>query len=196
MASERTYIMIKPDGVERGLVGEIISRFEKKGFKLVALKMTTPTLEFAQKHYADLSSKPFFGGLTKFLSSGPVICMIWEGKGVVKTGRVMLGATDPAASAPGTIRGDYAVDIGYAFSFSASLFVYSSLPFPSPALRLAVVVNWPDTGPRNTAVWFSSPLLLSHLFLFQLSFHCLLRLYFNSPPLLFPITSCYNASQA
>eukprot|EP00178_Gracilaria_changii_P016402 TRINITY_DN4679_c0_g1_i1.p2 TRINITY_DN4679_c0_g1~~TRINITY_DN4679_c0_g1_i1.p2 ORF type:complete len:156 (-),score=33.07 TRINITY_DN4679_c0_g1_i1:161-595(-) len=104
--------MIKPDGVERGLVGEIISRFEKKGFKLVAMKQMTCTLEHAKKHYADLSSKPFFEGLCKFLSSGPVVCMVWEGKGVVKTGRVMLGATDPAASAPGTIRGDYAVDIG------------------------------------------------------------------------------------
>eukprot|EP00178_Gracilaria_changii_P012250 TRINITY_DN3462_c0_g2_i1.p1 TRINITY_DN3462_c0_g2~~TRINITY_DN3462_c0_g2_i1.p1 ORF type:complete len:162 (+),score=25.03 TRINITY_DN3462_c0_g2_i1:39-488(+) len=109
---EQTYIMIKPDGVQRGLVGEIIARFEKKGYTLVALKMTTPTLERAQQHYDDLKSKPFFGGLTAFLSSGPVVCMVWEGKNAVKTGRQMLGTTNPADSAPGSIRGDFSIDIG------------------------------------------------------------------------------------
>ena len=109
---ERTYIMIKPDGVQRGLVGEIISRFERKGFKLAALKLYTPPRELLEQHYADLSSKPFFAGLVDYMVSGPVCCMVWEGMGAVKTGRVMLGATKPSDSAPGTIRGDFAVDVG------------------------------------------------------------------------------------
>eukprot|EP00127_Corallochytrium_limacisporum_P001498 Clim_evm4s61 gene=Clim_evmTU4s61 len=110
--TERTYIMVKPDGVQRGLVGEIIKRFEAKGFKLVALKMTSPSKELLEKHYTDLSSKPFFPGLIEYMSSGPVVCMCWEGKGAVKTGRVMLGATNPADSAPGTIRGDLCIEVG------------------------------------------------------------------------------------
>ena len=109
---ERTFIMVKPDGVQRGLVGEIISRFEKKGFKLVAMKMASPGKEHFQKHYSDLSSKPFFNGLVDYASSGPVVAMCWEGNNVVKTGRVMLGATRPDDSAPGTIRGDFAIDVG------------------------------------------------------------------------------------
>ncbi|KAK9896732.1 putative nucleoside-diphosphate kinase [Cystobasidium minutum MCA 4210] len=112
MASEQTYIMIKPDGVNRGLVGDIIARFEKRGYKLVALKMVTATKEHLEKHYADLSSKSFFPGLVKYMASGPVVAMVWEGKDVVKQGRAMLGATNPLASAPGTIRGDYCIDVG------------------------------------------------------------------------------------
>ncbi|ORY79790.1 nucleoside diphosphate kinase [Leucosporidium creatinivorum] len=112
MAQEQTYIMIKPDGVNRGLVGEIIARFEKRGYKLVALKMVTPTVEHLEKHYDDLKSKGFFAGLIKYMASGPVVCMVWEGKDAVKTGRVLLGATNPLASAPGTIRGDFAIDVG------------------------------------------------------------------------------------
>ncbi|KAH8930040.1 nucleoside diphosphate kinase [Atractiella rhizophila] len=109
---EQTYIMVKPDGVQRGLVGEIIGRFEKRGFKLVALKFVHASKEHLEKHYADLSSKPFFPGLVKYMSSGPVVAMVWEGKDVVKQGRAMLGATNPLASAPGTIRGDFAIDVG------------------------------------------------------------------------------------
>ena len=109
---ERTYIMIKPDGVQRGLVGEIIGRFEKKGFKLVALKLMNASKELLEQHYADLSSKGFFAGLISYMSSGPVCCMVWEGMGAVKTGRVMLGATRPSESAPGTIRGDLCIDVG------------------------------------------------------------------------------------
>ncbi|KLO18556.1 nucleoside diphosphate kinase [Schizopora paradoxa] len=109
---ERSFIMIKPDGVQRGLVGEIIARFEKRGFKLVALKMIHESPEFLEKHYADLKGKPFFPGLVKYMSAGPVVAMVWEGRDAVKTGRVMLGATKPLESAPGTIRGDYAIDVG------------------------------------------------------------------------------------
>merc|ERR1712172_295830 len=109
---ERTFIMLKPDAVQRGLVGEIIKRFEAKGFKLVAMKMMHASEELLKEHYADLSSKGFFPGLVKYMASGPVVPMVWEGLNVVKTGRVMLGATNPADSAPGTIRGDYCIQVG------------------------------------------------------------------------------------
>ena len=111
MATERTFIMIKPDGVHRGIVGEIIKRFENKGFKLVAMKFMQASVEHLEKHYADLSKKPFFPGLVKYMASGPVVAMVWEGLNVVKTGRVMLGETNPADSKPGTIRGDFAVQV-------------------------------------------------------------------------------------
>merc|ERR1711974_146650 len=88
---ERTFIMLKPDAVQRGLVGEIIKRFEQKGFKLVAMKMMHASEELLKEHYADLSSKGFFPGLVKYMNSGPVVPMVWEGLNVVKTGRVMLG---------------------------------------------------------------------------------------------------------
>ena len=111
-AKERTYIMIKPDGVQRGLVGQIISRFEQKGFKLVAMKLAQPGKEMFEKHYADLSSKGFFAGLVEYAASGPVCCMVWEGDNAVLTGRKMLGATKPFDSEPGTIRGDYCIHVG------------------------------------------------------------------------------------
>ena len=109
---ERTFIMVKPDGVQRGLVGDIISRFEKKGFKLVGLKMDAPAKEHFEQHYADLNGKPFFPSLIAYASSGPVVAMVWEGNNVVATGRKMLGATRPDDSAPGTIRGDFCIDVG------------------------------------------------------------------------------------
>merc|ERR1711990_702567 len=109
---ERTFIMLKPDAVQRGLVGEIIKRFEQKGFKLVAMKMMHASVEHLEEHYADLKGKGFFPGLIKYMNSGPVVPMVWVGLGVVKTGRVMLGETNPAASSPGTIRGDFSIDIG------------------------------------------------------------------------------------
>ena len=93
--AERTYIMIKPDGVQRGLVGQIIQRFESKGFFLRGMKMMSVEKAHAEKHYADLSSKPFFGDLVDYMCSGPVVCMVWEGKEVVKTGRKIIGATNP-----------------------------------------------------------------------------------------------------
>ncbi|XP_016979822.1 nucleoside diphosphate kinase [Drosophila rhopaloa] len=109
---ERTFIMVKPDGVQRGLVGKIIERFEQKGFKLVALKHTWASKELLEKHYADLSARPFFPGLVNYMNSGPVVPMVWEGLNVVKTGRQMLGATNPADSLPGTIRGDFCIQVG------------------------------------------------------------------------------------
>ncbi len=110
--TERTFIMIKPDGVARGLVAEIISRFERRGFKLVAMKFMVADEALLQQHYGALADKPFFPGLVKFIGSGPVVPMVWEGKDVVKQGRAMLGETNPLASKPGTIRGDFGIDIG------------------------------------------------------------------------------------
>ncbi|KAL2754868.1 hypothetical protein ACRALDRAFT_2042716 [Sodiomyces alcalophilus JCM 7366] len=112
MTTERTFIAIKPDGVQRGLVGPIISRFEGRGFKLVALKLVSPSKDHLETHYADLKEKPFFPGLINYMLSGPIVAMVWEGRDAVKTGRTILGATNPLASAPGTIRGDYAIDVG------------------------------------------------------------------------------------
>lgn len=109
---ERTYIMIKPDGVQRGFVGEIITRFEKKGFKLLALKLFSPTKQLLEEHYKDLKEKPFFPKLLEYMLMGPVVCMVWQGREVVKTGRKMLGATNPLNSEPGTIRGDYCIESG------------------------------------------------------------------------------------
>lgn len=109
---ERTYIMVKPDGVQRGLIGNIITRFETKGFKLVAMKFCMPGQAMFEKHYEDLAGRPFFPRLTKWAASAPVCCMVWEGTNVVLTGRKMLGATKPSDSEPGTIRGDFCIDVG------------------------------------------------------------------------------------
>jgi nucleoside-diphosphate kinase len=107
---ERTFLAVKPDGVQRGIVGDIIARFEKRGYKLVGLKMVWPSKEMAEAHYADLKGKPFFAGLTTFFSSGPIVCMCWEGKDIIKQGRQMLGETQPLASKPGSIRGDFSIE--------------------------------------------------------------------------------------
>ncbi|KAK4067007.1 uncharacterized protein Triagg1_8007 [Trichoderma aggressivum f. europaeum] len=111
-STEQTFIAIKPDGVQRGLIGPIISRFESRGFKLVAIKLTQPGKEHLEAHYADLKGKGFFDGLVSYMNSGPICAMVWEGRDAVRTGRTILGATNPLDSAPGTIRGDFAIDIG------------------------------------------------------------------------------------
>ena len=107
----RTFAMVKPDGVEKGLVGEIISRFEKKGLKIVALKIMKITPELAEKHYGEHKGKPFFADLVNFITSGPVAAMVLEGENVIPTVRTMMGATNPQDAAPGTIRGDFALTI-------------------------------------------------------------------------------------
>ncbi len=109
---ERTFIMVKPDGVQRGLVGEVIRRFEVKGFILVGLKLVKVSEELAQKHYAVHKERPFFNSLVEFISSSPVVAMVWEGDGVVAAARNLIGATHPLSAAPGTLRGDYGVSIG------------------------------------------------------------------------------------
>ena len=112
IAKEQTFIMIKPDGVQRGQVGAIIKRFEQRGFKLCAMKLSMPGREHLENHYADLKTKPFFGGLVNYMVSGPVCAMVWEGDNVVATGRKLLGETKPFESRAGTIRGDICIDIG------------------------------------------------------------------------------------
>ena len=108
---ERTFLMVKPDGVQRNLIGEIVGRFEKKGFKLVGAKLMQVSRELAEKHYAEHKERPFFGELVNFITSGPVFAMVWEGEGVIATARAMMGKTNPAEAAPGTIRGDFAVKV-------------------------------------------------------------------------------------
>jgi nucleoside-diphosphate kinase len=108
---ERTFVMVKPDGVQRGLVGEIVGRFEDRGLKLVAAKFTRLDRELAEEHYSEHRDKSFFDGLVEFITAGPVMAMVWEGQDATKQVRDMMGDTDPAASAPGTIRGDFGLDL-------------------------------------------------------------------------------------
>lgn len=110
--AERSFVMIKPDGVQRGLVGTIIKRFEKRGFRLVAMKMYTPSKDLLEQHYGDLKEKKFFPDLISYMLMGPVVAMVWQGTAVVATGRKMLGTTNPLESAPGSIRGDYCIETG------------------------------------------------------------------------------------
>ncbi|CCF58800.1 hypothetical protein KAFR_0F02030 [Kazachstania africana CBS 2517] len=110
--TERTFIAIKPDGVQRGLVSNIIGRFEKRGYKLVAIKLVQATEALLNEHYAEHVGKPFFPKMCNFMMSGPIVAMVWEGKDVVKQGRKMLGATNPQDSDMGTIRGDFGIDLG------------------------------------------------------------------------------------
>ncbi len=112
MAMERTYLMIKPDGVQRGLCGEIVSRFEKKGLKLIAMKLTAIPKETAEYHYGEHKGKKFFDSLIAYITSGPVLAMVWEGEGAVAVCRQMMGKTNPQESAPGTIRGDLGMVTG------------------------------------------------------------------------------------
>ncbi len=107
---ERTLIVIKPDGVQRGLTGEILARLERRGFKLVAMKMMTVSPELAAEHYAEHREKPFFPSLTEFITSSPVVAMVLEAPNAIVLSRTMIGATDPLNAAPGSIRGDYTVD--------------------------------------------------------------------------------------
>lgn len=109
---ERTLVLVKPDGVQRGLVAEILGRFERRGLHLRGLKLMRVTPELAAKHYAEHQGKPFYEGLIAFITASPVVAMVYEGEGVVAAVRTMMGATNPADAAPGTIRGDLALDLG------------------------------------------------------------------------------------
>ena len=109
---ERTFVMVKPDGVQRGLMGEVVSRFEQRGLKLVAGTFMRIDEDLAGEHYAEHVDEPFFEELTDFITSGPVFAMVWEGADAVAQVRRMMGETDPAESAPGTIRGDLGLDLG------------------------------------------------------------------------------------
>ena len=109
---ERTLILVKPDGVQRGLAGEIVSRFERRGLKLVAMKMLQMSRELAQQHYADHVGKPFYAGLVSYITSGPVVALVWEGAEAISAARTTMGATKPVEAAPGKIRGDFGMEIG------------------------------------------------------------------------------------
>ena len=111
MATERTFVMVKPDGVRRGLVGDVISRFERKGFALERMRMLTIDDELAKRHYAEHVEKPFFPDLLSFITSGPVVAMEWSGESVVTAARALMGATNPADAAPGTVRADFATEV-------------------------------------------------------------------------------------
>uniref|UniRef100_A0A0C9S8A6 Nucleoside diphosphate kinase n=1 Tax=Wollemia nobilis TaxID=56998 RepID=A0A0C9S8A6_9CONI len=130
---EKSYIMVKPDGVQRGLVGDIISRFERKGFVLKGLKLFQCPTELAEEHYKDLKSKPFFPKLVKYITSGPVVCMAWEGPGIVASARKIIGVTNPLQAEPGTIRGDFAIVVGRNV-------IHGS--------------DSPENGEREIALWF------------------------------------------
>ena len=137
---ERTFLAIKPDGVQRGLVGQIIQRFERKGFKLVGLKAMAVSRELAEQHYDVHKDKPFFSGLVEFITSSPVVAMVFEGEGVVASARKIIGATNPLTAEPGTIRGDYGLSIG------------RNLIHGSDAV---------ETAQREIALWFEEDELVS-----------------------------------
>lgn len=137
---ERTFLAIKPDGVQRGLAGEIIRRYETKGFTLVGLKFMKVSRELAESHYDVHKERPFFAGLVEFITSGPVVAMVWEGEGIVAAARKMIGATNPLTAEPGTIRGDFGVDIG------------RNIIHGSDAI---------ETAQREISLWFSNDELVS-----------------------------------
>jgi nucleoside-diphosphate kinase len=109
---DRTLILVKPDAFARSLTGEIIARFERKGLRIVALRHMTVTVELAERHYAEHAAKPFFGELVQFITSGPIVAMVLEGQDAVKAARQAIGATNPLEAAPGSIRGDLAIEMG------------------------------------------------------------------------------------
>lgn len=109
---ERTFLAVKPDGVQRGIIGKIISILEEKGFKLVGMKFMLVSNDMAEKHYGEHKTKPFFKGLVSFITSGPVVAMVWEGKDVISTMRKIMGKTNPLEADIGTIRGSFGIDIG------------------------------------------------------------------------------------
>ncbi|NLK00418.1 MAG: nucleoside-diphosphate kinase [Clostridia bacterium] len=109
---DKTFVMIKPDGVQRNLIGRIISRFEDKGLRVAAIKFLRLDEEMARKHYEEHVEKPFFPGLLEYITSGPVVAMVLEGRAVVEEVRKMMGATNPKEALPGTIRGDFGIEIG------------------------------------------------------------------------------------
>ena len=112
METERTLVLVKPDGVRRGLVGEVIGRIERKGLSVVALQMRTLDRETAGKHYAEHTERPFFGELVEFITGGPLVAMVVEGPRAVESVRTLMGVTDPVKALPGTVRGDFALEIG------------------------------------------------------------------------------------
>ncbi len=133
---ERTFVMVKPDGVRRGLVGEILRRFEDKGLRIVALKQILPSRDLAERHYGVHRDKPFFNAVVAFITSGPVVAMVLEGpEGTIEMARLLMGKTKPTEAAPGTIRGDYA-------STTQENLVHGS--------------DGPETAEQEMALWFTA----------------------------------------
>jgi nucleoside-diphosphate kinase len=141
MAKEQTFVMIKPDGVQRGLIGNIIHRFEQKGIKLIALKLVSVSKDLAEKHYGVHKGKPFFEPTVKYITSSPVVAMVLEGENAIEIVRTMMGKTNPSEAAPGTIRGDYGQFIGRNI-------VHGS--------------DGPDTAEFEINLWFSKEELTSY----------------------------------
>lgn len=109
---EKTFLMVKPDGVQRNLIGEIVARFERKGFQLVGAKLMQIPASLAEEHYGEHKGKPFYGELVDFITSGPVFAMVWQGENVISVARQMMGSTNPKEAVQGTIRGDYGLTVG------------------------------------------------------------------------------------
>lgn len=137
---QRTFVMIKPDGVRRGLVGECIRRFEQRGLKIVGLKMLVPSRELAEKHYAVHREKPFYAELVEFITSGAVVAMVVEGPNAIPLVRTMMGALDPLQAQPGTIRGDFTCD---------------------KQMNIIHGSDSPETAASEIALWFSPEELIS-----------------------------------
>ena len=138
---ERTLVIIKPDAVQRGLIGEIIIRLERRGLRIAGMKLLQVSDELARKHYAVHEGKPFFPGLIKFITSGPVVIMALEGKDAIAITRTTMGATVPGKAAPGTIRADFAMDIGF---------------------NLVHGSDGPETAAQELALWFGEDELVSY----------------------------------
>ncbi|GED12769.1 nucleoside-diphosphate kinase [Aneurinibacillus migulanus] len=134
MAKQRTFIMAKPDAVQRNLIGDIMQRFERKGFHLIGAKLMNVPRELAEEHYAEHKEKPFFGELVDFITSGAVFAMVWEGENVIATARNMMGKTNPAEAAPGTIRGDFGISMG---------------------MNIIHGSDAPETAEREITLWFN-----------------------------------------
>ena len=152
---ERTFVAIKPDAVQRGLIGEIIQRFEKKGFKILALKMMLVDAEMAERHYAEHVGKPFFENLINFITSGPIIAMVIQGEDVVSLVRKMMGSTNPKDAAPGTIRADYA-------QITERNIVHGSDSPESAAREIALFFDESEIygkWRRTAAKWITKPVL-------------------------------------
>ncbi len=113
LMSERTLILVKPDGVARGLVGQVLLRLERRGYRLVALELRTLDVNTAEQHYGEHRGKPFFDELVAFVTSGPLVAAVAEGPGVIGAWRTMMGATDPKVAEPGTVRGDFAIEMSH-----------------------------------------------------------------------------------
>ncbi|MCL5676494.1 MAG: nucleoside-diphosphate kinase [Firmicutes bacterium] len=138
---ERSFVMVKPDGVQRGLAGEVVRRLERRGLKLVGVRLMTVSRELAERHYAEHKGKPFYPGLIQFITSSPVLAMVWEGEKAISIIRTTMGTTDPAQAAPGSIRGDLAVDKGQ---------------------NLVHGSDSPESAEREIALWFKPEELVDY----------------------------------